>query len=110
MSSTPAPQMIFNSPSALLPGRLLVTHTAVQLGVEVVGHVLTDWRAERDHGRQLRERRQEDGLRSQDLDRLERVAAVPDVAPEQKAAALDLMLDLIAQRHELPRVRSVREA
>jgi hypothetical protein len=110
MSQARNPDSIFDPRSAALPARVLVTRTAVQLVAEVAQHLITEAQAERHHVRALEARGAAEGARTADLDRLERIASSPGVAAEQQVAAVELMLDLIADRHGAQVASSLREA
>lgn len=79
----------------------VVTHAAVQIGTEIVHHLLADWRAESEHVRRLGVLRAAEDAHRDDLDRLERVATIDGLSTEQRAAAVELLLELIAERHQL---------
>ena len=100
MRPTRMSELAVNRPLDLAPTPgVLVTHAVLQVGSQLVQHLLVEHQAEEEHRRRLESTAVAEQMRRADLDRLERLASNPEVPSDQRTAAGELLLDLIGRRH-----------
>lgn len=89
------------------PTRALVAQTALSVGVEVVQHVLSERAEAAGFHREMATARARDLARREDLRVLEQLASSEALDADLSRESLELLLELVAERHGLGRVHQV---